>query len=187
MWLITKLQLPKVILTTLCCWAFSVHAQSEKTWAISGYGQISQTGLSTTIGAEFQTGKLRLFLGPKLVVSKANSISGPWGLVSSISFFPNGTANKFSGFAFADYQNAFQQSACSNGACEQKTNTINEFHGGYGFAWNLNENFTLTSAIGIGFYAEKTFNHFTDENQRFYGYNNLVKLGIRYQFNPKDE
>lgn len=187
MWLITRISKIVVAAAITCCVCFSSYSQSGKIWGIGTYGQLSQTGFSNTIGAELTVGKFQFFLGPKFIASKAYDASGPWGMVSNVGFFPNGSNNKISSFTFIDIQNAFDQSQCSNGACEEKTNVISEFSVGYGFIWNINEKFALTNVIGIGASSEKTFNHFTEEYQRFWGYNNLLKLGIRYHFTPKNE
>jgi hypothetical protein len=143
----------------------------------------SQTGYSTAAIATMRYKRLALSAGGKIVVSKTYLLfNAPYGLVTGISFFPGGNANRFSGFMNLDYQITFQ----GNNHSENNIpgHRVHEYTFGYGFTYSAARRVDVLSAINFGRYTEVMINQYTGERVSFTGFNSLLRLGVNYTFGP---
>jgi len=149
---------------------------------------LSYTGLSFTTGLSARLRAVELIAGPKILLSDTYRLSaGPWGLASSLYFYPAASSQKrLQSFANLDYQLIIRQPYCPTGNCNFARNDLtHEASFGYGISYSLTKQMHVFNAINLGLYQEQLYTRDATTRLKIKGFNALIKLGLTYHFYEK--
>ena len=169
---------------------FSAKAQDTPKKIILGASLntgLSYTGFGITAGLSARRHNLELVLGPKLSFTETYRLTtGPWGVATSLYFYPGMGNTRLQSFANLDLQTLIRNPYCPDNNCDGHFSYTHELTVGYGLSYRLNSNLSLFNALNAGFYHESLYNAALRDRLHVKGLNTMVKLGLTYRFYGKE-
>ena len=142
----------------------------------------SFSGVSLIAGPQITSGHHSIYAGLKIPLSQTYiALKSPYGWNLGYMHETNRPGKKTEFLFNIDYQIVYAK-AYSRYLKSEKRNFIHEFFIGYGIQYKLFKELYIGNIMGIGGYIQSLYNPDINFKKKYYNYNNILKLFIRYKF-----